>query len=210
LQEYIGNILYGLFVRKFNQTMLAVFVMICAGLLIWLGSWREHLGTGWGYDTFYIAVIRMLFPFFAGLLLFRAGKLIRVPMGFLASAGLLLVLFMLPWGGKYNGLLEVAIIVIGFPTVVAMGAGSQLNDRAKKVSKFFGDISYPIYITHYPFIYIYTAWVSTKKPTTGEIIPVAVGIFVASLVVAYVALKLYDEPVRKYLRNKMFGQSNAK
>ena len=94
--------------------------------------------------------------------------------------------------------------------LVIGASGSIKNKTVETVCRFLGDISYPIYITHYPFIYIYTAWVSTKKPTTGEIIPVAVGIFVASLVVAYVALKLYDEPVRKYLRNKMFGQSNAK
>ena len=183
--------------------MLTILVMICAGLLIWLGSWREHLGTGWGYDTFYIAVIRMLFPFFAGLLLFRSGKRITVPMGFLSSTTLLLVLFMLPWGGAYNGLLEVAIIMAGFPLVVAIGAGSKINDRAAKLSKILGDISYPIYITHYPFIYIYTAWVATKKPTAGEIIPVAILIFVVSLSLAWAALKFYDLPVRSFLRNKI-------
>lgn len=201
LQEYIGNILYALFVRKFSKTVLAVFVALCAGLTLWLASWREHFGTGWGYDTFYIAVIRMLFPFFAGLLLFRTGKMIRVPAGFVSATALLLILFMLPWGGKFNGFLEAAIIMIGFPIVVAMGAGSKLKGGMEKVAKFLGDISYPIYITHYPFIYIYTAWVVTKKPTPGEVLPVAIAGFIFSMLLAYASLKLFDEPVRKKLRN---------
>jgi peptidoglycan/LPS O-acetylase OafA/YrhL len=202
LQEYIGNILYALFVRRFNKLMLFIWVLLCAAALIWLGSWREHLGTGWGYDTFYIALIRMMFPFFAGLLLFRTGRLIKIKFSFAASIILLLTLFMLPWGGKFNGLLEAAIIMFGFPAVVALGAGGHVGGVWKKLCKFFGDISYPIYITHYPFIYIYTAWVATKKPTTAQILPVAAGVFVLSVAVAYAALKLYDGPVRAWLQKK--------
>ncbi|TAL40511.1 MAG: acyltransferase [Chitinophagaceae bacterium] len=202
LQEYIGNILYGLFVRKFSKPMLWILVLVCAGALVWLGSWRKHLGTGWSYDTFYIAVIRMLFPFFAGLLLFRTSKMIKVPMAFQVSAALLLVLFLLPWGGKYNGLLEVAIIIIGFPLVIAIGAGGGVSGFWKKICKFAGDISYPIYITHYPFIYIYTAWIAVKKPTRAEIMPVAVMGFLFCMLLAYLALKLYDEPVRAWLKKR--------
>jgi peptidoglycan/LPS O-acetylase OafA/YrhL len=32
-----------------------------------------------------------------------------------------------------------------------------------RIARFFGDLSYPLYITHYPLIYIYTGWVVDKK-----------------------------------------------
>ena len=35
--------------------------------------------------------------------------------------------------------------------------------KRQAVCKFLGDISYPIYITHYPLVYTYTAWVCNNK-----------------------------------------------
>jgi hypothetical protein len=41
-----------------------------------------------------------------------------------------------------------------------IGAGDMAVDgRSVRIARFFGDLSYPIYITHYPLIYIYTGWV---------------------------------------------------
>ncbi|HET6996788.1 MAG TPA: acyltransferase, partial [Chitinophagaceae bacterium] len=85
---------------------------------------------------------------------------------------------------------------------VAAGAGGQVRGRLSKLCKFSADISYPIYITHYPFIYIYTAWIYNKKPPVSQIVPVAIGLFVFFILLAYAALKLYDEPVRRWLKER--------
>ena len=133
-----------------------------------LSEWRGDMGTGWSYDTFWIATIRMLFPFFAGLLLFRSAKLIRIPMAFPLCSLLLIVLFFIP-SFKYNGFYEAGCIIIAFPFIVAAGAGGLVKGRWAKLCKFSADISYPIYITHYPFIYIYTMWVARKNlPRTNR------------------------------------------
>lgn len=201
LQEYIANILYGLFVRKFNQITLAILVAISAGALIYTANLRGNLGTGWSYDTFWIAIVRMMFPFFAGLLLFRTGKLIRIPMAFLVCSLLLILIFFVPYI-KHNGLYEAGVIILAFPLIVAMGAGGAVSGVWQRICKFSGDISYPIYITHYPFIYIYTMWILEKKPSAGEIIPVAIGLFFFFVLLAYLALKWYDEPVRNWLKRR--------
>jgi peptidoglycan/LPS O-acetylase OafA/YrhL len=202
LQEYIANIIYALFVRKFSKVALWILVIICGIGLIITAAWRGDLGTGWGYTTFWIADVRMMFPFFAGLLLFRCGELIHIPNAFPFCSLMLIVLFFLP-AFKYNGLYEAACIIIGFPIIVAAGAGGNIAGRWAKLCKFSGDISYPIYIIHYPFIYIYTAWVTEKKPTPHQIIPVACGLFVFFILLAYASLKLYDEPVRAWLKKKV-------
>jgi peptidoglycan/LPS O-acetylase OafA/YrhL len=92
-----------------------------------------------------------------------------------------------------------------------MGAGGRISGGWAKLCQFFGAISYPIYITHYPFIYIYTAWVGTRKPAPHQIIPVACGLFVLFILLAYGALKLYDEPVRNWLKTRLLtnGRSPA-
>lgn len=205
LQEYIANIIYALFGRKMTKPILWVIVTISGVALTWVAVWRGDLGTGWSYDTFWIAVVRMMFPFFAGLLLFRTGKLIRIPMAYLVCSLLLIVLFFIPYV-KYNGLYEAGCIIIAFPIIVAAGAGGQISGRWAKICKFSGAISYPIYITHYPFIYIYTMWIATKKPGASQVIPVASMMFVFFILLAWAALKFYDEPVRTWLKRKYLNQ----
>jgi peptidoglycan/LPS O-acetylase OafA/YrhL len=71
------------------------------------------------------------------------------------------------------------------------------------VCKFLGDISYPIYITHYPLIYLYTGWAVDKKMTIQHAWPYSVLTLVSAIAIAYACLKLYDEPVRKWLKKKL-------
>lgn len=201
LQEYIANILYALIGRKLNKPALITVVILSGIALVVMGLNQNYLGVGWGYDTFWAAPIRMLFPFFAGLLLFRAGKLIRIPMAYPLLSLLLIVVFFMP-RFQLNGLYDVSCIILLFPLVVAAGAGGQISGRLASVCKFAGDISYPLYLIHYPFIYIYGYWISVKKPTVEQNLPIAVGLFIFFILLALVALKWYDEPVRKWLRRK--------
>ena len=84
-----------------------------------------------------------------------------------------------------------------------MGAGSVTTGRTAKACKFLGDISYPLYITHYPFMYLFYAWrIDTKQYTLAEVWPVAIGVFVWNVLFAWLCLRLYDLPVRKFLANK--------
>lgn len=201
LQEYIGNILYALWIRKMGKTALCLLVMGSAALLVAVATRRGDVATGWGYDTIWIATVRMLFPFFAGLLLYRSKKLIHLPFAFPLCALLLIIVFFLPTF-RYNGLYESASIILIFPLIVAIGAGGTLNSSWARICKLSGDISYPLYITHYPFIYIYTMWIVEKKPAPARILPIAVGLFILFMVLAWLLLKRYDEPVRAWLQKK--------
>ena len=222
MQEYIANILYAIIGRKLSKGGLWAVVIISGIVLLVVSVDHGDLGTGWGYakiksafiaDWFYgkgsegypniwVAPVRMMFPFFAGLLLFRTGKLIRVPMAYTVCSLLLAALFFFPWY-SWNGYFDALCIIIFFPIIVAAGAGGQISGRWAKLCKFSGDISYPIYIMHYPFIYVYTFWIAKTKPEPSTVIPVAAGLFFFFIILAYAALKLYDEPVRKWLKAKL-------
>ena len=102
-----------------------------------------------------------------------------------------------------NGLYEAFCIICIFPVIVSMGAGGKVTGkRSTAVCKFLGDISYPIYITHYPLVYTYTAWVCNNNATMAEGIPYMILTFVGAVVLAYACLKLYDEPVRRWLTDR--------
>lgn len=215
--EYIANILYGLFIRKFSKTVLSVLVILAGAALIQYAVTSESgdvIG-GWSLDALQLRIgfTRLMYPFFAGLLLSRMVKPTRISNSFLWCSLLLIVVFAIPRiGGQehlwMNGLYDSLTIILVFPLIVYMGASGEVTGKlASRVCKFFGDISYPIYITHYPLIYIYTGWVSDHRGITlGQALPYALATFVGAVVIAYACLKLYDEPVRQWLQQHWLRQ----
>lgn len=211
--EYIGNILYALFVRKFNKVALTTLVVIagCLTVHLCLTAPSGDIVGGWAlnWEQQYVGIVRLLYPFFAGLLLSRLGWLIRIKKrAFWWCSLLIVVVLSIPRiGGEdgfwMNGLYEAFIIICIFPIIVSMGAGGKVTGkRSVGVCKFLGDISYPIYITHYPLVYTYTAWATTNNATIAEGAPYMILTFVGSFAVAYASLRLYDEPVRKWLTDR--------
>jgi peptidoglycan/LPS O-acetylase OafA/YrhL len=214
--EYIANILYALIFRKFSNKVLSVFVLIFAGMLInytVFGPKGDVIG-GWSLnlEQMNIGFTRLLYPFFAGILLSRLGKLINVKGAFWVCSLLIAIVLIMPRIGNenslwMNGLYESFCIILVFPLIVSIGAGGEIkNPYSLKICKVLGDISYPIYITHYPLIYWYTAWVVDNKVSLENGFAVGIGVLVATIVIAYLCLKLYDEPVRNWLQNKFQKQ----
>lgn len=93
--------------------------------------------------------------------------------------------------------------------IVSTGADSPLEGKKTiKACKFLGAISYPLYITHYPMIYVQMKWASEHSDAPmGTLLWVAVWIFIASIAVAYACLKVFDEPVREWLKNHWLYKS---
>lgn len=210
--EYIANILYALIVRRFSKKLLAFFVFLFACLLIHytvMGQRGDVIG-GWSIDAtqMNIGFTRLLYPFFGGVLLSRIGKLIHIKNAFWVCSILIAIILCFPRiGGPehlwMNGLYESLCIILLFPLIVAIGAGGSIKSkRSAKICKLFGDISYPLYITHYPLIYTYVAWVTKNKVPMNRGLPVGLLLFIVSIAISYACLKWYDEPVREWLRKK--------
>ncbi len=226
LWEYIANILYALFVRRFNTAVLAVFVFLSAFLTIDLAmnldvsgflEAREYArytvigGFGLTPDQIYIGISRLLYPFFGGLLLYRMSKWrINIKRGAmtwcsLAVAATLVVPHLGGTANEWvNGLYCTVVILLIYPAIVAAGAGSELKGyRTTAICRFLGMISYPLYITHYPMIYVQMNWAAQHPDAPlGTHIWVAVSIFIASIAVAYASVKVYDIPVREWLSDR--------
>lgn len=208
--EYIANILYALFIRRFSKIALTVLVVIAACFTVYrsLTAPMGDMVGGWAlnWEQQYVGFVRLMYPFFGGLLLSRLGWLIRIKKrAFWYCVLIIIVILSIPrLGGEehywMNGLYESFCIIFIFPIIVSMGAGGKVTGKySSRICKFLGDISYPIYITHYPLIYIYTAWVCNNNATITEGIPYMILVLVGAIALAYASLKLYDEPVRRRL-----------
>jgi len=212
--EYIANILYAVVVRRFSKLLLSIFVSLAACMLIGYlvcGQQGDLIG-GWSIDKLqlFIGFTRVLYPFFAGVLLCRLGKLIHVKNAFWWCSLLIVIVLAIPRIGDdkhvwMNGIYEAAVVIFVFPFIVSMGAGGALHSqRSTRICKFLGDISYPLYITHYPLIYVFTAWVANNKIALGARgMLVGLLLVVTSIIIAYASLKLFDEPVREWLKKKV-------
>lgn len=213
--EYVGNIVYALFIRRLSTRLLAVlsFALCCA--LTWFAvtdqSGYGSIGVGWTVDRTNIlgGMLRMLCPFTMGVLMSRLFKPLRQARGaFWTSAALLLIIFHVPYihsdgALSLNGIFEAACIIAVFPLVVWYAASGKTTDIAsKRICRFLGDISYPLYIVHYPLMYAFYMWlIKTRQYTLHETWPAALAAVTASIILAWLCLKLYDMPVRKWLRN---------
>jgi peptidoglycan/LPS O-acetylase OafA/YrhL len=218
--EYIANILYAIGLRRLSNRALSVFVLLAAGLLVQVAVFgtRGDLIGGWALDSkeLHIGFARLLFPFLAGILLMKLGKRIHIKGAFGICSLLLIVALSLPrFGGTQhhwiNGLYEALCVIILFPIIVAIGAGEKRVDGSSiRVARFFGDLSYPLYITHYPLIYIYTAWVVQNKVAPVRGAAWGAPLLIGAISIAYISLKLYDEPVRRWLSRKLLTRVRPK
>jgi len=210
--EYIANILYAVWIRKFSILSLSILVGLAAIALIHLATTNGDVSGGWtlNMEQLRIGFTRTMYPFFAGLLLSRIAKPARIKNAFLwCSILLVVVLYMPRIGGAehlwMNGVYDAFCIVIIFPIIVYLGAnGVTQSQKENRLCKLLGDISYPLYMVHYPLVYFYVAWVSNNKGMKiGQAWLYALVILTGGIILAYAALKWYDDPIRRWLRKKL-------
>jgi peptidoglycan/LPS O-acetylase OafA/YrhL len=210
--EYIANLLYALFIRKLSNKILALLVFIagCATIQMVLTSRNCDLVGGWSLvpSQIRIGLTRLMYPFLAGLLLSRVVKPRQIKNAFVWCSILIIAVLAFPrvGGSKHlwmNGLYESLSVIILFPLIVYMGASGEVKGKyMSKICKFIGDISYPVYIIHYPLVYIFAGWVVDHKIPKNEAWLPGLIVLVTSIAIAYGCLKLYDIPLRKWLTKK--------
>ncbi|MBQ8722696.1 MAG: acyltransferase [Opitutales bacterium] len=218
--EYVGNILYALFIRRFSTKMLAAFVVVLGVIHAWFFvgniSGYDCVGVGWTIDriNFWGGLVRMLFPFTMGMLVPRTVKPREIKGAVWICSALLLAFFAVPYLVpvselfSINSLYEFACIAVVFPCIVWLGACGKCSGNTAKINRFLGELSYPLYIVHYPLMYIFYAWLIEKRLYTwSETWLEASLVLGASVVLAYLCLKFYDEPIRKSLAEKFIKTS---
>ena len=227
--EYIGNILYAFILRRLPKIALAVLCVCCAFFTLDLTLGWDVFGFfpdgpqytvigGWSLTSqqIYIGFTRLLYPFLCGLLISRilparrsadnpSGSPIHLRGGFWWCSLALVAIFSIPCiGGDYgvpDGIFQAVCILLLFPLIVLTGAGSVTTaPKSTVICKWLGDISYPIYITHYPIMYMQMGWVADHPDAPVWMhVMVNLGVIFMSIILAWGLLKAYDLPVRQWL-----------
>ncbi len=214
--EYIGSFLYALILHRLSSRILSVIVSLSAvGILVYAVN-DNWLGEGWavgeyGYG-FLGGFLLMSFSFTTGLLMSRKFKPIKIRGAFWICTVALIILFAIPnFGSKWDGIYEAVCVIFVLPLLVYIGASGKVTDKwSSFVCKFLGDISYPVYIVHYPFMYLFYWWVWSNNIPLEQGIKVMYMLVPVCILVAYLCLKFYDEPIRRYLSHRFLYSRNVK
>ncbi len=219
LFEYAGNVLYALFIRRLSTRALAVLVALAgcglAAFAVWGPLGDICVGFAMTGENIVGGSLRLMFAFPAGLLLSRIFRPANIRGAFWIGAAVVVAVSAVPRiGGSehlwMNGVYDSLCVVAVFPLLVYLGASGRTTDRITTgVCRFLGDISYPLYMVHYPFIYLYYAWVKNRDFTFAESLPGAAALVAGSVVLAYACLKLYDVPVRRWLAKRLLPHRRA-
>ena len=196
--EYIANIFYALILYRLSRRPLLLLTAVAAVLLCFVGHHAGVLAGGWSGDTFWDGGARVAYSFLAGLLVYRSRWIIHSRLGFSALSLLLVLAFIMPYD-KGGWIREAVVILFYFPLIIALSAGATLTARSEKICTFAGNMSYPLYMTHYSVIWIFGNYYSNYKPDTRHL-ALIVSCGVCLMVgVAYIAMVAYDFPIRRYL-----------
>jgi len=201
--EYVANIFYALVLFKLRNKILWILTLIASVSLCYTAYHYDNRSVGWGADNFIGGGIRIFYSFLAGMLIFRSNWIIQSSLGFVSMGVLLAIVFFVPFVNEINSITDPLIVLFYFPFLVSLGAGARLTPRFQSICKLSGEISYPLYMIHYPFLWLFLSYVEVKKPAMSQmeiIIPIAA---VLLLGMAYFIMVYLDIPLRKYLKDRM-------
>jgi peptidoglycan/LPS O-acetylase OafA/YrhL len=201
--EYIANLFYALVLCRAGKKLLWMLFVIAAIAVLFETYHSNGLGGGWGKEVFWGGPVRVSYSFLAGMVAYRMGWVIKSQIGFLSLSLMLLAALLMPYIAGINKYTDAITVLLYFPFLVSLGAGAQVSPGLAGLCRFSGNISYPLYMTHYPFIWIFFSYIAAKKPPINWLeilIPVCVLLLIGW---AYVVIVTIDGPIRRYLKRKL-------
>lgn len=199
--EYAANVVYAFVLYQVSRGYLLILTFLSAVAICFVSYRAGNLLGGWSGPTFWDGCARISYSFLAGLLIYRSNWIIKNKIGFTGLTLLLLLAFIMPFS-KWNWISEPLVVLFYFPLLISLGAGATLSSGLKRLCTFSGNISYPLYMTHYAVLWMFGNYYTTHKPDTNHLAFIVIaGIFVL-VGAAYLVMVFYDIPVRKYLSDK--------
>ncbi len=196
------NLLYGLFFRLMNRQVLTSILIAGALCLVWAALSNNSLNIGFFFNNLYLGAVRVVFPFVGGVLIHRvlAGRGGRLRLAHAMFLPLILVLI----GPSFNsGVYDAAAVLIAFPTILYVATLAPAAPALERLWSALGAISYPLYALHFPLVVVVSNVVHKQHWQGTKLYAASIGTYVIALLLATLALHLYDTPVRRLLTRRL-------
>ena len=202
--ELVTNYIYAIVLFRLTTRVLVVLTTLL--MIMWfyicLTLQTVNFGIAWDW-TFPLGVLKALFPFLYGVLLFRLNLLspvMRFP-AFPAAAIMLMFCMAAPITVGAEGVrFDLLAEIVMFPAIIILGSARASRDRPRHLWTALGNLSYPLYVLHLPIIHgISQAFCPPNEQVFGSLLwflPIAT----FCIGVAVLAFRWYDVPVRSFIR----------
>jgi len=203
--EIFVSLFYAAIVKRLNMPVLIGVIVAFFALCSWGVYYAGTYATGSQVPHILPAICRVGFSYFLGILIFRIS---RPGAGhawlWLPLTAAFYVLLAFPTLAHGNRFVDAALLVFVLPTIVYLAAKCDMPKRLEKLCRMSGDLAYPIYMVHYPFIAIAAMLVTAYGITGWGVVGAFMACFSLILGFSMLALKFYDEPLRKWLNSVSF------
>jgi peptidoglycan/LPS O-acetylase OafA/YrhL len=199
--ELIVNLVYAVFFLHIKRRALISIICLSAIVLTCLMLNDFDTGGPWAFEV--TGLIRASFSFFLGVLIRR----LLMP-GAINVPSWVFLLFLVPIFGllpAHQRVYELVVILAAFPILLSLAARTAPeNTFLVGLYDRLGALSYPNYVLHMPMI----LWISAAAPRLighqiADLAPwTGIAIIVIIAATAYFVDRKYDDPLRKYLRQR--------
>lgn len=199
--EVAVNIVYGKLSRFLTNGILYALTALGFAAVVACAYEAGTMNYGFSWSQFYGGGARVVFSFFAGILIYRVWLNGWRPT--------------LPWYAVVIGLVALLIlprrleswyfdsaIVLAFPLLVLVAASCDLPAKCAKLATLMGNVSYPLYILQHG-LGVPKKLLDHLQSTGFNMLIISWAWTIAVCVLATAAFYFYDKPVRDWL-NKRF------
>jgi peptidoglycan/LPS O-acetylase OafA/YrhL len=202
--ELAVNALYGAVALLLDARLLTAVVVLAGLAVVAVSLDHGSLQAGAEAASFAAGAARVGYSFFCGVALQRLAKPQRSGrrrLGPTLAAGLLALLLWSPMLID-SRLFDPLVVLFVFPAVLALAVQGEPAGLTRRLSLFLGDVSYPLYVTHFPIMQLFLYVVGPRKPV-GATLALLIAVELTTIAAAAVlVLMLYDRPLRAWLRKR--------
>jgi len=197
--EIFVNIVFFIYLARFRKINLPVFVAMSGIIFVALTIGFHQLNPGARGSDFMFGFPRVIFEFFLGVLIYQCYHYYKLPPG-IVTYGIFFLVAICFFSSK--GAIALANALVLAPLLIAIFAKLPVSSLGVSVCKFLGDISYPLYVTHFPIYRLLSEmdFMEALSPVLQTILFATIAILVATLLIKI------DESVRNSFKQAKLMQ----
>ncbi len=176
---------------------MVILLGVAGGVLVGAALYFGSLNVGHQWAGAWGGIPRILYGFFLGVLILRLRRerKILLRLGALPPVVVMVALLTLAPDGGLRPAYDMVCTLVLFPLIVLAGSSSEPAHRLRDFYGFLGRISYAIYVLHVPLLAIVLGMMA-KLGWSEHGWGVGLAFLAGLIVSAYLADRLYDDPVR--------------